>query len=215
MINIALIEDDPVILSYYNDFFRKSNKFNCILAVNSFEKFMSFFRPSHDYQIILVDIGLPGISGIEGLTFLRKKIPEAELVMFTSFKDNDKIFKALRAGASGYLLKSLPDEELTERLEAIINGNAAISPPIARRLIEYFNPPKQISSSSEQLTLTEKESQVIKLLVEGFPYKKIAEELNISLNGVRYYIKNIYKKLHVHSKAEILAQYKNGDLEIK
>ena len=214
MLNIGLIEDDPEVRGYYREYFRKSPKFNCIVAVDSFEKFMTFFRPHHHYHIILVDIGLPGISGIEGLHILRKKTPDTELVVFTSHQDNDKIFKALRAGATGYLLKSLSDDELSKNLEMIIEGKAAISPPIARRLIEYFNPPKQIRFSSKDVPLSEKETQIIKLLIEGFPYKKIAKELGISINGVRYHIKNIYKKLHIHSKAEIVAAYNKGNLKI-
>ncbi len=214
MINIGLIEDEPVILEYYKEFFRKSAKFNCTLAVNSVESFLSFFRPYQSFHIILVDIGLPGISGIEGLKILRKNIPDAELVIFTAHQDNDKIFKALRAGASGYLLKSSCDKELEEKLGAILNGEAAISPPIARRLIEYFNPPKQIRHFSKEVKLSIKENQIVKLLIEGFSYSKIALEIGISINGVRYHIKNIYHKLHVNSKVEILKQYKNGDLKI-
>ena len=111
MINLGLIEDDPYVLEYYKAFFKKSSKLNCILAVDSVEKFLKYIRSHQTYDIILIDIGLPGMSGIEGLSILRKKMPATELIMFTAYQDNDKIFKAFRAGASGYLLKTISEKE--------------------------------------------------------------------------------------------------------
>jgi len=162
-------------------------------------------RPWTDIpNVALVDIGLPGMSGIEGLQLLRDKYPTTVLVMLTVYEDDERIFEALCAGASGYLLKKTPPARLLEYLKDATSGGAAISPEVARRVIDLFRsvrPPKEADYK-----LTPNEERLLRLLMEGHNYKTAAADMGVSFNTIAFHMKNVYQKLHVHSKSEAVAK---------
>jgi DNA-binding NarL/FixJ family response regulator len=160
-------------------------------------------------DVALVDIGLPGMSGIEGIRILRTLHPLMRLLVLTVYDDDDRIFEALCAGATGYLLKKTPPARLLESLREAVEGGAPMSPEVARRVITLFQrvrPPARV-----EYDLTPHESRILKMLVDGHNYKTAAEELDVSVNTVAFHVKRIYEKLEVHSKSEAVAKaLKNG-----
>ena len=158
----------------------------------------------HDPDVILMDIDMPIRTGIEGAWLAKKVSPSVEVLMLTVFDDNDKVFQAVCAGASGYLLKKTPPVKILEAIEDIYNGGAPMSPSIARKVLELF--PRQPSVSSELDKLTPRELAVLRSLAVGNSYKMVADDLAISIETVRTHIKRIYEKLHVHSVAEAIAK---------
>jgi DNA-binding NarL/FixJ family response regulator len=155
-------------------------------------------------DVVLVDLGLPGMSGIEGIRILKERYPETPTVVLTVYDDEDEIFNALCAGASGYLLKNTPPARLLECLQEVVGGGAPMSPEVARRVVKLFReirPPARASHN-----LTPQETELLKLLVEGHNYKTAAAELGITTNTVSFHLRNIYAKLQVHSKSEAVAK---------
>lgn len=153
-------------------------------------------------DVILMDIDLPGRSGIEGAHLAKKISPASEVLMLTVFDDDDKIFKAICAGASGYLLKKTPPSKILDAIEEVYNGGAPMTPVIARKVLQLF--PKTSAANIELDKLTSREQEVLQSLAKGNSYKMVAAELEISIDTVRTYIKRIYEKLHVHSVAEAI-----------
>jgi len=155
-------------------------------------------------DVVLVDLGLPGLSGIEGIRIIKERYPETPTVVLTVYDDEDEIFNALCAGASGYLLKNTPPARLLECLQEVVGGGAPMSPEVARRVVKLFReirPPARASHN-----LTPQETELLKLLVEGHNYKTAAAELGITTNTVSFHLRNIYAKLQVHSKSEAVAK---------
>jgi DNA-binding NarL/FixJ family response regulator len=208
-IYIAIIEDDQEIRTGLAKYFLSQLEFERVLAVASVE---AFFESPVDFSkinVVLTDIGLPGKSGIEGIKMIKEKNPQTDVIMITVFKDSDKIFKSLCSGATGYILKGTSFEEIKESILTILKGGSYMSPTIARKIVEYFNPLQKLTESK----LTQREEQIVKGLVDGLSYKLIADRLGISVDTVRYHIKNIYTKLEVNSKSEVIAKFlKNPDL---
>ena len=155
-------------------------------------------------DVILTDIGLPGMSGIEGIRILHERIPEVPILALTVYDNDDKVFDALCAGASGYLLKNTPPARLLDSIKEVLDGGAPMSPEVARRVIRLFReyrPPEHA-----EYHLTPQEAELLKLLVEGHHKKTAAREMKISVNTVSFHLKNIYQKLQVHSKTEAVAK---------
>jgi DNA-binding NarL/FixJ family response regulator len=154
-------------------------------------------------DLVLLDLGLPGMSGIDGIGVLRERYPELPLVALTVYDDNDRVFDALCAGASGYLLKNTPPSRLLESLSDAAKGGAPMSPEIARRVVRLF---RDLRPERASCRLTAQETDLLKLLVEGHHYKTAASTMNISINTISFHLKNIYTKLQVHSKSEAVAK---------
>jgi DNA-binding NarL/FixJ family response regulator len=155
-------------------------------------------------DVVLTDIGLPGMSGIDGIRILRERHPETPILALTVYDNDDKIFEALCAGASGYLLKHTPPARLLEALDEAVHGGAPMSPEVARRVVRLFRefrPPDHASYG-----LTPQENELLKLLANGHHKKTAAHEMGISINTVSFHLKNIYEKLQVHSKTEAVAK---------
>ena len=155
-------------------------------------------------HVALVDIGLPGMSGIEGIRILKDRHPEVRLLVLTVYDDDDRIFEALCAGACGYLLKKTSPARLLESLREAVGGGSPMSPEVARRVIELFRrvrPPAKVDYD-----LTPHETRILRLLVEGHNYKTAAAELGVSVNTIAFHIKHIYEKLQVHSKSEAVSK---------
>ena len=209
MIKYAIIEDDNEIREYLKEGIDSDSEFTCLLTADSVEYFLRFSEKKAPPEILLLDINLPGMSGINALPLLKEKFPEMEIVMLTNYDDSERIFESLKAGASGYLLKSTSLKEIKEAINQVIKGGAPMSPQIGRKILSYFRP-KKTSNKISPLSLREKE--VVQGLVDGLSYKQIAERLNISPGTIYSHIKNIYKKLRVNSKSEVIAKSFRGEL---
>ena len=212
MINIGIVEDDSFVRNELIDLLKDSSDFYPALSSESAENFLKYCGSYPDLRFVLMDIGLPGMSGIEAIPKLKRKLPDIEIVMLTSFKDNDNIFKALKAGASGYLLKDSALQQIESTLSDIDKGIPALSPAIARRMIDFFRGKR---TKVKEVELTEKETEVLKLLVDGLSYKLIADKLGFTINTTRYHVKNIYKKLHIHSRPELVKLYIDGEIKFE
>ena len=209
MIYVGIVEDDieirEAICSYLND----QENMRCELAEESVEKFMRILYPDNLPRVILMDIGLPGMSGISGIKLIKEKYPEIDILMLTIHNDPHKIFQSLCAGATGFLLKATPLTEIKKFIEELSMGGAPMSPQIARRVIEYFQKGKEEIKES---TLTDKEGEIVLDLVDGLSYKMIADRQNITIETVRTHIKHIYTKLHVHCKADVIRKSLQGEI---
>ena len=209
MITIAIIEDDNEVREAIQEYLNSQPEFQCNLAVESVENFLARLHEDSIHDIILMDIGLPGMSGISGTKIIKEKYPETDIIMLTVYDDSHKIFQSLCAGATGYLLKNRPFDEIKQAVEILCSGGAPMTPQIARKVIEYFQPKKSVKSKSP---LTEKEKEIVIGLVDGLSYKMIADRMKISIETVRTHIKNIYKKLHVNCKAEVITKSLRGEI---
>lgn len=198
---ISIIEDKPLIRENLAQFLNQIDGYSCLENFESFENFFSNLENRSLPNLLIADIGLPGMSGIEGITLLKQTHPLVDILMFTIYNDSDKIFDSLCVGASGYLLKNTPLDEIKESIDIIRSGGSIMSPSIARKVTNYFTSRSRTKEFNE---LTTRENDVVKALVDGLSYKLIADRLGISIDTVRSYIKSIYKKLYINSKAELI-----------
>jgi DNA-binding NarL/FixJ family response regulator len=206
---VAIIEDQARTREGLRALIASSDGFDCIGAWGSMEDALAADWKAQP-NVVLVDLGLPGMSGIDGIVILRRRSPGAALVVLTVYEDNDRVFRALCAGATGYLLKNTPPAKLVECLREANRGGAPMSPEIARLVIEVFrrvHPPEKA-----QHNLTPQELRLLKFLVEGHSYKTAAAEMAVSINTIAFHIQNIYAKLQVHSKSEAVARALNDNL---
>ena len=201
MIRLALIEDDEVVRNHLAAFFLRREGLDCRIAASSVEDFFVQAEKVEQLDIVLTDIGLPGKTGIEAIPDIRKRFPDVSVVILSVYIDSDRIFKALCAGAVGYLQKDTAMEEIHECIKLISKGGSVMSPTIARKVVDYFAPKRTYNEP-----LTAKEHQVIAAMVDGLSYKMIAAELNIGYETVRSHVKKIYEKLHVASLTEVVAK---------
>jgi DNA-binding NarL/FixJ family response regulator len=155
-------------------------------------------------DLVLTDIGLPNMDGIEGTRILREKFPDLPIIVLTVHDENDKIFKAICAGANGYLLKNKAPNAIIEAINDVLNGGSPMSPSVATRVVNLFR--KFAPPERSEIYLTDQEKKILKMLTEGHHYKTIAYELGISNGTVSFHIQNIYQKLQVHSKTEAVAK---------
>ncbi|MEM6722420.1 MAG: response regulator transcription factor [Bacteroidota bacterium] len=193
-IHVAIVEDDSEIRNTLALIIDGTPGFHCQYQFNDCETAMAQI-PEIYVQVWLMDINLPGISGIEGVRRLKPNFPDLDFIMLTINQDDDSIFDALRAGASGYLLKDTPPTELLRSIREVVKGGAPMSASIAIRVVQSF---RQFSESP----LSDRETEILKLLCEGQNYRSIADLLFVSPHTIRTHIKNIYRKLHVNSRAE-------------
>jgi len=207
-IKVAIIEDQRVLREGLAFLLDGTDGFRCTGSYGSVEKALS--RITEDPpDVVLIDIGLPGMNGIEGIRALRQRLPELRLITLTVYEDDQKIFDALCAGASGYLLKRTPPARLVESLKEVVNGGAPMSPEVANRVISLFKNIRPPERADYQLT--NHEVRLLKLLVEGHSYKTAAAELGSSVNTIGTHMQSIYRKLQVHSKSEaVVKALRNG-----
>ena len=202
-IKVAIIEDRREIRDGLAMLINGTQGFKCTGSYRSMEDALP--RIGTDLpDVALCDIGLPGMSGIEGMRILKEKFPTLLLLMLTIYDDDERIFDALCAGACGYLLKKTPPAKLLEGLREAVDGGSPMSPEVARRVIALFRdirPPERADYE-----LTPHETRLLKLLVEGHNYKTAALELHVSINTISFHMRHIYEKLQVHSKSEAVAK---------
>jgi DNA-binding NarL/FixJ family response regulator len=202
-LKIAIIEDVRALREGFHMLIDGTEGFRCTSRFRTMEEALDKMG-SELPDVALVDIGLPGMNGIEGARLLKQRYPDVVLLMLTVYEDDDRIFHALCAGASGYLLKKTPPARLLESLREASQGGAPMSPEIARRVVALFreiHPPEHADYK-----LTPHELRLLKLLVEGHNYKTAASQLGVSYNTVCFHIKSIYEKLQVHSKSEAVSK---------
>jgi len=209
-IKVGIIEDDIYILEDLREIIKTSRKLEYVMSATSAEQFLKYFQEDTCLDILITDIGLPGMSGIEAIMKIKSKSPETEVIVLTSYHDNDTIFKALRAGATGYILKDATLDELEQKMIDAKNGKPALSPAIANRIISYFN---TATIKKEDYELSNQESQMLHFLIDGLSYKQIASKFDITLNGARYHVKKIYRKLHINSRPELIKMYLDGKFD--
>jgi len=203
MLNVAVIEDQDHIREGLCVLINQAADCRCIAACASVEQALVEFARVPP-QVALVDIGLPGISGLEGTRILRERFPGLQVIILTVYDDDDRIFQALCAGAYGYLLKNTPPARLMDGIREVANGGSPVSPEIARRVFTLFQ--KVRPPDPSQNDLTPHEVRILKLLVDGYNYKTTALELGVSVNTVSFHMRHIYEKLQVHSKSEAVSK---------
>lgn len=209
MISLAVIEDDDQIREWLSEYLSAQPNFLLLNASGSVEAFFTSVETGLAPDVLILDIGLPGMSGLNAIRFIKEKLPETDIIMFTVHNDPHRIFQALTAGATGYLLKNTPMAQIKEAIETCATGGAPMSPTIARQVVDFFNPKKK---SERRSPLTEREDEIVVALVEGLSYKMIAARLEISIETVRHHIKNIYRKLEVNSKSEVVSKSLRGEV---
>lgn len=206
MTTLGIIEDQPAIRDALTCYLDKQLDIACVLAAPSVEEFITgLARLPELPAVVLSDISLPGLSGIEGLALLQRCLPEAAVVMFSIHTNAERVFEALRAGAVGYLDKITPLPMLAELLRQVAAGGSPMSPSVARHVIQHFWP-RPTPVPADLTALTPREQEVVRGIEDGLSYKLIGERLGMSLDTVRSHIRQVYRKLHVNSKAEILAK---------
>lgn len=206
MINISIVEDDDQIRRGIIKLLSAYEGFKCISSFASAEAALEDI-PLQKPDVVLMDINLPKMSGIECVRSLTKDYPEMQIIMLTVYEDSKLIFESLKAGASGYLLKRASPDELLQAIKDVNNGGSPMSSQIARKVVQYFQ--KSTKSDDISKKLTQREEEILNLLSKGFRYKEIAEKLFISIETVHSHIHKIYEKLQVRSRTEAVVKYLN------
>lgn len=199
-----VVEDDASIRTILTSWLDEADGFAFAGAFPDVESALSSIARAQP-DVVLVDINLPGLSGIECVRQLKPRIPRTQFVMLTVYEDSNHIFDALSAGATGYLIKTTSREALIAALREVHAGGSPMSGNIARKVVQSLQQPKPAIKSTEQLS--KRENEVLALLAQGYLYKEIADALGIGLETVNTYIRRIYEKLHVHSRAQAVARF--------
>ncbi|MFK7935330.1 MAG: DNA-binding response regulator [Saprospiraceae bacterium] len=204
---MGIIEDDPYLQENLHDFFDLQPDIDVKTVCGSVEDFLHLPKTQKQIDLLLLDIGLPGMDGIAGISYIHDQLPNLDIIILTSFDDADKIFNALKAGAVSYLTKKTPLPKIRDVVITVSRGGSYMSPEIARKVVGYFNPSPQVRER-----LTPRQNDIVDGLVKGLSYQKIADHLYISVETVRDHIKKIYRKLQVNSKAEVIRLRMEGRL---
>ena len=203
-IGVSIIEDDAPTREIFADWIKRANGFRCVSDYGTAESALSCL-PAEDPDVVLSDINLPGMSGIDCVRLLKQRMPDTQFVMLTVYEDSNHLFDALSAGASGYLLKQTSRQELLSALRDVYDGGSPMSSNIARKVVQSFRREGPLLDAS--VKLTPREFEVLQLLACGDLYKEIADQLGISIPTVNTHVRSIYEKLHVRSRAQAVAKY--------
>jgi len=204
MINVAIVDDDREVREGIALLINGTQNYRCVGAYGSAQEAVEKI-PGLGVHVVLMDINMPHTTGIECVVRLKQLQPSLQIMMLTSFEDDEKIFQSLVAGASGYMLKKTPPAKLLEAIEEIYNGGSPMSNQIARKVVETFQ--SGGSASKDTTGLTQREQEILSHLAKGYRYKEIADTLFISVETVRTHLRNIYEKLHVRSRTEAVLKY--------
>jgi DNA-binding NarL/FixJ family response regulator len=207
MIRIAIIEDNESYRKSLQSLFGKENDMEVVYADMFCENLLltiDIIEP----DVVIMDINLPGMNGIEGVQKLREKQPNLNVFMLTVFEDMERIFDSIKAGAVGYLLKKDPPEHIIDAVRKVYKGESVMNGKIARQVLEFFNRQlkKTVSAYSNDFGLSNRENEVLNLLMDGLSYKQIAAKCNVTIDTISSHIRNIYSKLNIHSRAELAAK---------
>ena len=205
-LNVMLVEDQRDVREGLSVLINGTPGFRCTRSYRTMDEALQSMTAIADDlpDVVLTDIGLPGMSGIEGIGVLRRQFADLPVLALTIYDSDDKVFDALCAGASGYLLKNTPPARLLESLQEVAGGGAPMSPEVARRVVRLFREFRPAKEATYHLT--PQENELLKLLADGHHKKTAAQEMGISVNTVSFHLKHIYEKLQVHSKTEAVAK---------
>lgn len=203
-ISVSIIEDDPGVRAILTDWLGKAEGFHLISQYSKAESALARI-PADQPNVVLVDINLAGRSGITCVRQLKSVMPDTQFLMLTVFADGDHIFDALTAGASGYLLKRTPHDELLDAIRQVHAGGSPMTSYIARKVVQWFQ--KQAPPQPAEEPLSTREREILRLLARGFAYKEMAETLGISIGTINTHVRRIYQKLHVSSRGEAVAKF--------
>lgn len=203
-IKVSIVEDNRGTRESLSELLGRAPALRCVGAHPSGEEALSRI-PAEQPDVVLMDINLPGMSGIECVSRLKELLPKTQVLMLTTYEESDLIFDSLRKGASGYLLKNMPPSELIQAVEQVHAGGAPMSMQIARKVVNHFQQVKQLNADAEQLT--KREQEILALLAKGFLYKEIADQLGITLSTVRAHLHTVYEKLHVQSRTQAVVKF--------
>jgi len=204
MITVAIVEDDDGIRRSLEWLLKSSPEFLCVAACKNYEEALRLI-PKAAPQVILMDINLPDRSGIECTARIKEALPETQVVMITVYGDTEKVYNALRAGASGYILKRTPPARILQAIREVHAGGVAMSGEIARKVLGAFREPTP--APTEELNLSRREQEVLELLSQGCANKEIADKLSISIETVTWHLRHIYTKLHVRSRTQAALKF--------
>lgn len=206
-INVGIVEDDREVRENWAKVLNAHPKLKCVADCESGEAALKII-PACRPEVVLMDINLPGMSGVHCTALLKKQLPKTHVLMVTIYSNNNSVFEALKAGASGYILKNNSSEEVIRSIIEVVEGGAPMTGQIARRVIEAFRRPAPKELNEAQLTIREKE--ILHLIAKGYANKEIASELDVGVSTVRTHVEHIYEKLHVHCRTEAAAKYLVG-----
>lgn len=205
-ISVSIVEDDPGTREGLVAVLGAAPALKCLRAYPDGEQALRNV-PAEPPDVILMDINLPGMSGIECVSQLKSKLPNLQILMLTTYEDSKLIFDSLRAGASGYLLKNMPPDEVVQAVEQVHAGGSPMSMHIARKVVNHFQQIKKPASDFDKLS--NREQEILALLAEGYLYKEIADKLGISAGTVRVHLHTVYEKLHVQSRTQAVVKFLN------
>lgn len=203
-ITVSIVDDDPGLRDSIAQFLRAAKGFRCLRVYASAREALEGV-PSEPPDVVLMDINMPAVDGIECTRLLKAAAPSVQILMLTVYEDTDKIFKALTAGASGYILKRTAPAQLLEAIRDVQGGGSPMSGPIARKVVQFFQHGSPARKESDELSARER--QVLQFLAQGYAYKQIGDELGVSMDTTRTYIRRIYEKMHVHSRTEAVVRF--------
>lgn len=210
VIGVAIVEDQPRTRDGLAALITRTPGCRLAGSFGAMEPALAALAPG-TADVLLADIGLPGMSGIEGVRQLKAAQPDMQILMLTVYDDNSHIFEAICAGASGYLLKDTPPSELLEAVREVHGGGAPMTPEIARKVVMMFQ--RVVPPAEEGVKLSPREMDILRMLADGHSYKTAADALSLSVDTIRFYVRRIYAKLHVHSKSEaVLKAFRTGML---
>ena len=210
MTRIAIVEDNKVIRESLMEFVRADSECECVFACATAEEALKEM-PKLQPDIVLMDIQLPDVSGIECTARLKQSLPSVQIIVVTVYEDTERIFKAVRAGACGYILKRSAPEELISAIHEVRQGGAPMSREIARKVIVSFQEP--VTAAVEVEGLSPREREILELLAEGFPNKQIADRVGLTDGTVRWHLRHVYHKLHVRSRTEATLKFLSAKAE--
>jgi DNA-binding NarL/FixJ family response regulator len=204
MTKIAIVEDNKIVREGFASFVNAEPDFTCVCTCGTAEEALEEI-PKHQPDVALMDIHLPKLSGIECTARLKQMLPRLQIIMVTVYEDPERTFKALRAGACGYLLKRCSPEELISAIHEVREGGAPMTREIARKVIASFQEP--VTAAAQVENLSPREQEILELLAKGFPNKEIARRVGLTAATVRWHLQNVYQKLHVRSRTEATAKF--------
>ena len=207
-IKVAIVDDDEGIRTSLAALIRRAPNFKLAGDYANAESALKEI-PRHPPDVVLMDINLPGMKGVECVQQLKAVLPGVQFLMLTVYEDSDSLFNSLKAGASGYLLKRTASARLLEAIRDVHSGGSPMTPQLARRVVQFFNRPAE-GAPSPLSGLTPGEKEFLNQLSNGYAYKEIADRMNISIDTVRSYVRTVYEKLHVHSRTEAVVKYLRG-----
>lgn len=208
MKTFGIIEDDPTIRENVILFIQAKSKFELTIESGSAEEFLEEVDLRKAPAILLLDIGLPGMSGIKAIPLIREKLPNTDIIMLTTYEEEEVIFDALAAGASSYISKRTSLVRILDAIQVVDQGGSYMSPSVAKKVIARFTKPTQ----KPKISLSERQLEIVKLMAKGHTYNDISKTCEISVNTVRTHIKRIYENLNVNSKYAVIRKWEDGEL---